>query len=64
MVADLDRNFLNRLIVSSGSQYSLCEGCRHAKQEGEEERTYFYNPSKIFKFMQFILIVVRTSKKH
>ena len=36
------------------------------EEEEEEERKMgiFYNSSKIFKLVQFILITVKTSKKH
>ena len=41
---------------------------RNKKEEEEEEEDgeigIFYNGSKIFKLMQFILINVGTSKKH
>ena len=38
---------------------------RNKKEEEEDgEMGIFYNPSKIFKLVQFILIIVETSKKH
>ena len=40
---------------------------RNKKEEEEEEEGemgIFYNPSKIFKLVQFILIIVGISKKH
>ena len=43
---------------------------RNKKEEEEEEEEeegemgIFYNPSKIFKLVQFILIIVGISKKH
>ena len=44
---------------------------RNKKEEEEEEEEeedgemgIFYNQSKLFKLMQFILIIVGTSKKH
>ena len=42
----------------------FCEGCRPAKQEEEEERRIFYNPSKIMKLVPFILINDGIPKQH
>ena len=40
------------------------QGEEEEEEEEDGEMGIFYNPLKIFKLMQFILIVVGTSKKH
>ena len=53
------------LTVSSDSTYSVkAVDQRNKKEEEEGEMGIYYNSSKIFKLVLFILIIVGTSKKH
>ena len=60
--------FLNRLTISSDSTRSVKAVDPRNKKDKEEEEVgemgIFYNQSKLFKLVQFILIIVGTSKKH